>query len=100
MTDRCRQPTAETVALLSTHEVTCERLEPLREEWLPLLDELLGRLVACGWRHRRVAQLKEKFGTLRLHVEPGGESEDFLAWARVLAAEFRERSTTLARWRP
>ncbi len=84
--------TAEMFTLLAAHKVTVARLEPIPVHWLPLLDELLGRLVASGWRHRRVAQLKEKFGTLRLHVEREGESEDFLAWARVLAAEFRKRS--------
>lgn len=84
--------TAETPTLLARHKVTVDRLEPIPVHWLPLLDELLGRLVACGWRHRRVAQLKEKFGTLRLFVDREGESEAFLEWARVLAAEFRERS--------
>lgn len=78
--------------VLRTHGVTVDRLEPLPGHWLPLLDELLGRLVASGWRHRRVAQVKEKFGTLRLYVDRTGESEAFLEWVRVLAAELRERS--------
>lgn len=78
--------------VLTNHRVAVDRLEPLPADWLPLLDELLGRLVASGWRHRRVAQLKEKFGTLRLYVDRAGESEHFLMWAGVLAAEFRERS--------
>ena len=84
--------TAEILTLLAAHRVTVSRLEPIPVHWLPLLDELLGRLVASGWRHRRIAQLKEKFGTLRLHVDGESESEAFLEWARVLAAEFRERS--------
>lgn len=84
--------TPEMLTLLATHRVTVARLEPIPAHWLPLLDELLGRLVASGWRHRRIAQLKEKFGTLRLHVERDDESEVFLEWARILGAEFRERS--------
>lgn len=83
---------AETLTLLSRHKVTVDRLEPISTAWLPLLDELVTRLVASGWRHRRIAQLKEKFGTLRLNVDREGESETFLEWARVLAAEARERS--------
>ena len=78
--------------VLKSHGVTVDRLEPISTAWLPLLDELLARLVASGWRHRRIAQLKEKFGTLRLHLERDGESEEFLEWARVLTAVFRERS--------
>ena len=78
--------------VLTKHRVSVDRLEPLPLEWVPLLDELLGRLAASGWRHRRVAQLKAKFGTLRLHVDREGESESFLRWAGLLTAEFRERS--------
>jgi len=78
--------------LLAKHGVTIDRLEPIPAHWLPLLDEMLGRLVASGWRHRRVAQVKENFGTLRLYVARDGESGTFLEWARVLTAELRERS--------
>ncbi len=76
--------------VLIKHGVTVDLLEPVPLGWLPLLDELLGRMVTSGWRHRRIAQVKEKFGTLGLYVDREGESDHFLAWASMLSAEFRE----------
>jgi len=35
--------------------------------WVPLFQELIGDLIQWGW-DRRVLQIKEKYGTLRLYI--------------------------------
>lgn len=35
--------------------------------WIPLLEDLLGELVALGW-DRRLDQVKQKFGGLRFYA--------------------------------
>jgi hypothetical protein len=79
-------------ALLSAAGVEIERAEPLCLGLLPLVGEFAARLLASGWKHRRLAQVKMKFGSLRIHVRREGESDAFLEWARAVEAELRTRS--------
>lgn len=37
--------------------------------WIPMLDELVTKLVASGWKVTNIAQIKEKFGGLRFYVD-------------------------------
>jgi hypothetical protein len=78
--------------LFARHGVTCDRLEAGCEEWCLLLDELLTRLCASGWRARRLTRVKIKLGSLRVYLDPEGETEEFLRWASALTAEIRLRS--------
>lgn len=50
--------------------------------WHPFLEDLLDDLFALGW-DGRVAQVKEKFGTLRFYV--GGTTDE--QYAAIRAAE-------------
>lgn len=79
-------------ALLARHNVTIERLDPIPVEWHALVDEAVVRMLASGWRNRHIAQVKEKFASLRIHVDRTGESEAFLDWARCITAEVLARS--------
>jgi hypothetical protein len=47
--------------------------------WVPLLDRLCDRLEAAGW-DKRFAQVKEKFGVLRIYFE-GDVNESWLKLA-------------------
>lgn len=79
-------------ALARRHGVTIDRAEWIPDAWLPLVEELLVRLTASGWRHRRLAQVKEKHGSLRVYVALEGESDEARGWAHALMREVRERS--------
>lgn len=82
-------------AVLVRHAVTVERPEPIPAEWLPLLDDALARLVALGWRNRRLKQVKEKLGTLRILIDQEGESPQFLECATEVAIAARDASEHL-----
>lgn len=50
--------------------------------WWPILDQLFAVLVLHGW-DRKVTQIKEKFGGLRVHLN----SYDANAWTAIRVAE-------------
>jgi len=50
--------------------------------WIPILDDLAADLYALGWTGK-VAQIKEKFGTLRFYLDGGTEA----LYERVSQAE-------------
>lgn len=53
-----------------------------REEWLPIVDRLIGDLIELGW-DKTIIQIKEKFGGLRFYI---GKSSDEIG-ARIRKAE-------------
>lgn len=56
--------------------------------WIPILDDLARDLYALGWTGK-VAQIKEKFGTLRFYIDGGTEA----MYACIDQAERRSAST-------
>ena len=54
--------------------------------WLPLLDRLASQLVMAGW-DRSIAQIKEKFGTLRFYLDTTPAHRDATWDAFVREAE-------------
>jgi hypothetical protein len=90
-----RTTRADYGAVLAKHGVTVDRPEPLPAEWLPLLDDALGRLVGLGWQRRRLRQVKEKFGTLRIYVDQDGEVPLFLEQATEVTSAARDESEHL-----
>jgi hypothetical protein len=90
-----RTTLADYGAVLAKHGVTVDRPEPLPAEWLPLLDLALERLVGLGWQRRRLKQVKEKFGTLRVYVDQDGEVPLFLEQATEVLSAARDASEEL-----
>lgn len=43
---------------------------PCGEGWAPLIDRLIGDLIALGW-DKHIGQVKEKFGGLRFYIGSG-----------------------------
>lgn len=78
--------------LCATHGVTIDRAEPIPDAWLPLVEEWIVRMLASGWRHRRLAQVKEKLGSLCIFIERAGEPPEVLGWAQQLTREMRARA--------
>lgn len=60
--------------------------------WIPILDELVEKLTKLGW-DKQFAQVKEKFGTLRVYLEtyPPEHREEYYALIR----DAEERSATV-----
>jgi hypothetical protein len=42
--------------------------------WLPLVKTLIEELIEAGW-NREVAQIKEKFGTLRFYIDDATDAQ-------------------------
>jgi len=40
--------------------------------WIPLVEELIQKLIDLGW-NKKIAQIKEKFGTLRVYLDDATE---------------------------
>lgn len=85
-------PLADYSDVLAKHGVTVERPEPIPAEWRQLLDKTLRKLVSLGWRHRRLKQVKEKFGTMRIYVDAAGEEPIFFEQATEVTSAARDTS--------
>eukprot|EP00026_Physarum_polycephalum_P020832 Phypoly_transcript_23682.p1 GENE.Phypoly_transcript_23682~~Phypoly_transcript_23682.p1 ORF type:complete len:126 (+),score=9.50 Phypoly_transcript_23682:86-463(+) len=57
----------------------------VRSGWLPLLQQLVDKLVALGW-DRRVSCIKEKFGELRIYGNWTAEQREVVSWAELESA--------------
>lgn len=48
--------------------------------WIPLLDRTFDKLLDAGW-DRRVSQIKEKLGSLRIHLAQHSKELQRIVWA-------------------
>lgn len=59
--------------------------------WIPILDEALGALVELGW-DRQLAQVKEKFGSLRIYL--AGTFDRHVAYEQIVYSAERRSAYT------
>jgi hypothetical protein len=55
--------------LVTKHDLRPYCWSEVGNGWIPMLDELVTKLVASGWEVSSIAQIKEKFGGLRFYVD-------------------------------